>query len=97
MLSKPIYVVFTVLELSKSLMYDFHYNLIKIILVLNCYTDSLTYEIKSKKVYEDFFKHQHLFDLSNYPKDSKFLDTANEGVIGNMKDVHKRKSINLLD
>ena len=28
-------------------------------------TDSLTYEIKSKNVYEEFFKHKHLFDFSN--------------------------------
>ena len=37
MLEKAIYVEFTVLELSKWLMYDFHYNFINKILVLNCY------------------------------------------------------------
>ena len=36
-LNKTIYVAFTVLELSKWLMYDFHYNFIKSILTLNCY------------------------------------------------------------
>ena len=35
-LNKTIYVAFTVLELSKWLMYDFHYNFIKSILTLNC-------------------------------------------------------------
>ena len=29
-------------------------------------TDSLTYQIKSEDVYEEFFKHKHLFDFSNY-------------------------------
>ena len=36
-LNKTIYVAFTVLELSKWLMYDFHYNFMKSILTLNCY------------------------------------------------------------
>ena len=98
--NKPIYVGFTVLELSKYLMYDFHYNFIKKKFdtdLLFTDTDSLTYEIKSKDVYEEFFKYKHLFDLSSYPKDSKFFDSANEMVIDKMKDEIKEfLSINLL-
>ena len=36
-LNKPIYAGFTVLNLSKWKMYDFHDNFIKRILMLNCY------------------------------------------------------------
>ena len=53
--NKPIYVGFTVLELSKRLMYDFHYNFIKKHFdaeLLFIDTDNLTYEIKSEDVYE---------------------------------------------
>ena len=53
MLSRPIYVGFTVLDLSKWKMYDFHYNFIKKnfdaeLLFTN--TGSLVYEIKSENV-----------------------------------------------
>ena len=95
-LSKPIYVGFTVLELSKWLMYDFHYNFIKKHFdaeLLFTDTDSLTYEIKSEDIYEEFFKLEHLFDFSNYPKDSKFFDQANKKVIGKMKDESEGKII----
>ena len=90
MLNKPIYVGFTVLELSKWGMYDFHYNFIKKNFnaeLLFIDTDSLTYEIKSENVYEDFFKWKDLFDFSNYSKDSKFFDT-NKKVICKMKDEY---------
>ena len=71
-LNKPIYVGFTVLDLIKWMMYDFHYNFIKNNFNAELFftdTDSLTYEIKSENVYKDFFKWKDLFDFSNYSKD----------------------------
>ena len=62
-LNKPIYVRFTVLDLSKWMMYDFHYNFIKknfVAELLFADTDSLAYEIKSKNVYEEFYKWKDL-------------------------------------
>ena len=67
-------------------MYDFHYNFIKNNFdtkLLFTDTDSLTYEIKSKNVYEKIFKWKDLFDFSNY---SKFFNETNKKVIGKMKD-----------
>ena len=65
-LNKPAYIEMCVLELSKSLMYEFHYNYIK-----NKYdnkskllftdTDSLMYEIKTENVFEDFSSAKELF------------------------------------
>ena len=91
MLNKPIYVGFTVLELSKWMIYDFHYNFIKKnfnVKLLFTDTDSLTYETKSENDYEDFFNWKDLFDFSNYSEDSKFYDNTNKNVIGKMKDEY---------
>ena len=57
-LNKPIYVKFTVLELSKWMMHDFQQNFTKKNFDAELSftdTDILTYEIKSENVYEDFF------------------------------------------
>ena len=49
-------------------------------------TDGLSYEIKSENVYEEFFRWKHLYDFSNYSKDSRFFDETNKKLIGKMQD-----------
>ena len=91
LLKKPIYVGFTVLDLSKWMMYDFHYNLIKNnfnVELLFTDTDSLVYEIKSENIYEEFCKWKDLFDFSNYSKDSIFYDDTNKKAIGKMNNEY---------
>ena len=68
-LDKPIYVGFSILELSKLLMYKFHYEYVKNKFdakLLFTDTDSLVYEIKGKSVYEKSFQDKALFDFSKF-------------------------------
>ena len=91
MLNKPLYVGFTVFDLSKWKMYDFHRNFIKKNFdaeLLFPDTDSLPYEIKSENVYEEFYKWKDLFDFSNYSKDSRFYDDINTKVIGKINNEY---------
>ena len=69
-------------------MHNLHYSFNKkhfVAKLLFTGTDSLTYEIKSKDVCEQFFKHRHLFNFSNYSEHSKFFDLTNKKVTGKMK------------
>ena len=94
-LDKLIYVVFSILYLSKYLMYEFHYKYIKRKLNANLLftdTDSLVYETETDDVYEDFNRHKNLFDFSD-PKDSKLFDPVNKKVIDKIKDEFKEKII----
>ena len=84
MLNKPIYTGFTTLDLSKWKVYDFHYNFIEKNFnaeLLFTDTDSLTYQIKSEDIYQEFFKRKNLFDFSNYSKDSKFFHVTNKKLL----------------
>ena len=69
---------------------------LKKVLTLNSYllTHSLAYERKSEDVYEKVFMHKHLFDFSNFSKDSKFYDNQNEMVVGKMKIIYRGILIN---
>ena len=90
-LNRPAYVGMCILDLSKTLMYDFHYNYIKEkygnkARLLFTDTDSLTYEIEAEDVYKDFWNDKNLFDNSDYPENSPYFDKTNKKVIGKFKD-----------
>ena len=90
-LDKPSYVGMCILDLSKVLMYDFHYNFTKgkygeKAKLLFTDTDSLCYHIKTDDVYEDLYEDRGLFDNSDYKKSSKFFFGENKKVIGKFKD-----------
>ena len=96
MLNKPIYVGFSILDLSKLLMYKFHYEYIKNKFdakLLFTDTGSLVYEIKTEDVYEDFYQDKDLFDFSEYSSNSKFFNPVNKKVIDKMKEEFRRKII----
>ena len=75
MLNKPIYLGQAILDLSKTLMYDFHYNYIKNMYgprarLLFTDTDSLCYVIETEDFYIDIKKDvPRWFDTSEYPPD----------------------------
>ena len=90
-LNRPAFIGMCILDLSKTLMYDFHYNYIKTkygdkAKLLFTDTDSLTYEIEADDVYLDFWNDKDRFDNSDYPESSPYFDKMNKKVIGKFKD-----------
>ncbi len=93
-LNKPNYLGMSILDLSKTLMYDFHYNYIKSkygdnASLLFTETDSLCYKIKTDDFYKDISDDvEKLFDTSNYDKNhpSEIPTGKNKKVVGMMKD-----------
>ena len=88
MINEPIYVVFSILDLNKLLLYEPVYNYIKRKLIANLLftdTESLVYEISANDVDEDFYLEMYLFDFSGYPQDSTIFDHVNKEVIEKKK------------
>jgi len=91
---KPVYVGMAILDLSKTLMYDFHYAYMKQkygerAKLLFTDTDSLCYQIQTDDFYNDISPDvQRLFDTSNYPIDhpSGIPTGLNKKVLGMFKD-----------
>jgi hypothetical protein len=91
LLNKPIYVGFTVLDVSKLLIFDYHYNVMvkrygsNARLLFND-TDSLCYHLFTDDVYRDMSEYLDLLDTSGYPRDHPLYSAVNAKVIGKMKD-----------
>ena len=98
-LNRPIYIGFCVLDLSKVLMYNFHYLHIKILYPKNrsqllfTDTDSLTYAIKTDDIYEGMLNDNNLYDFSGYPVEHKCFSNENKKVIGKFKDELKNSLV----
>ena len=91
LLNRPIYVGASILDMSKILMYDFHYNYIKDkydnrAKLLFTDTDSLCYEIETEDIYKDMLQDRHLFDTSDFDQDHFLYSCENKKVLGKMKD-----------
>ena len=96
-LNKPVYVGFSILELSKLFMHQLHYDYVLETFddkLLFTDTGSLVYETEDDNVYKKCFRDKHLFDFSGYPVDSKYCDNLNKKVLRKMKDEFNGVKIN---
>ena len=99
--NKPVYVGQAILDLSKTLMFDFHYNYIKKKYkdkaeLLFTDTDSLMFQIYTDDFYKDISCDiSRKFDTSDYPPDhpSGIPTGVNKKVIGMFKDEVAGKQI----
>ena len=100
-MNKPVYLGMCILDLSKTIMYDFHYNYIKPkygdkAKLLFTDTDSLMYEIETEDFYKDISGNvKNRFDTSDYPKNhpSGIPTGINKKVLGMFKDEAAGKII----
>lgn len=89
---KPIYIGLSVLDISKTHMYEFHYSFMKANLGSKCKmlytdTDSLIYDIRGENIYDIIKYNIERFDTSDYPKDNQFkIPLQNPKTVGLFKD-----------
>ena len=91
LMNRPVYTGMCVLELPKTLMYNFYYNHLEPKYGSNCQllytdTDSLLLDIKSEDVYKDMGENLDYYDTSDFPKDHPLYSQINKKVLGKMKD-----------
>ena len=92
-MNKPVYLGQAILDLSKTIMYEFHYDYMKrkydekSLKLLYMDTDALVYDIKTEDVYKDIAEDvETRIDTSGYEPDRPLPIGKNKKVIGLMKD-----------
>ena len=89
-LNKPIFCGFTILDLSKAYLYNFHYNCIKKTFkeprVCFSDTDSLMYILKTNCLENELEKIKDWMDFSKLPKTHRLYDDSKRNVPGYFKD-----------
>ena len=92
-MNKPVYLGQAILDLSKTIMYEFHYDYMKHKYrdedLTLCYmdTDSLIYSIKTEDFYKDIADNvEARFETSGYVLDRPLPVGLNKKVVGLMKD-----------
>ena len=90
-LNKPRYIGMTILDISKLIMYQYHYEYLMPrypgTKLLFTDTDSFCYWIPSEtNIYDDIRGNHDWFDFSNYPVDHPNFDDSNNLIPGKMKD-----------
>ena len=90
-LDKPIYLGFTVLELSKLHMYHLHYNIFKDrygdkLSLIYTDTDSFIYHVYTEDLYEDLSELNYIMDFSDYPENHPLHNKVNKKKLGYLKD-----------
>ena len=90
--NKPIYVGMCILDVSKTCLYEFHYEYVLPLYRDKCKivytdTDSLIYHLECDDVYETMKHDIARYDTSDYPADNEYgMPRANKKVPGLMKD-----------
>ena len=89
-LNKPISVGFTILEISKLIMYKFYYDYLKPKYGDKCRllftdTDSLCCHIQTDDLYADMAENLNLFDTSNFEPHHPLYSLTNHRVLGKFK------------
>ena len=91
LMDKPIYLGFTVLELSKLLMYETYYDKLQPyfgqenIQLHYMDTDSFLVSVNTKDIIKDLKNLEDIFDFSNLDKNHELFSNKNKKVIGKFK------------